>query len=189
MKSKGKSTSSSAAVAAMQRSRRTKSAASVTPEPTAESEVKVARLSQTEEAVDLPVPMRSASLSDTPEAQAIEANEKEAVAADEPLPVAPIVSASKGKDIPVVDIQTSRRWEAAPGKTLRETLEGWSVVAGAEVEWMSPYDYPVDHAFVYEGKFDAAVDSILSLYSREQQRPRGKLYPNLPTGPSVLMVN
>ena len=90
---------------------------------------------------------------------------------------------------PVVDIQNRRRWEAQPGSTLRETLEGWAKSAGAEVEWMTPYDYPIKNTFSYQGKFDEAVSSLLASYSREEQRPRGRLYPNLPEGPSVLMIN
>ena len=119
------------------------------------------------------------------EAQAAEATELQAV--DE-VPV-PTVVAAADKTAPVVDIQNTRRWEAEPGRTLRETLEKWSSSAGTEIEWMSPYDYPVEHAFVFNGKFDDAVESLLALYSRETPRPRGRLYPNLPTGPSVLMVN
>lgn len=156
-------------------------------EAPAAAETKVAKLSP-DDTRDLPVPLRSVSLAEqAAEARAAEAHEKKLVESQKEEKVS-IATPRKG-EAPVVDVQSSRRWEASPGKTLRETLEGWSAIAGAEVEWMSPYDYPVDHAFVYEGKFDTAVDSILSLYSREQQRPRGRLYPNLPTGPSVLMIN
>lgn len=180
-----------ASAAQMQKPLPLKDVDEVAAEPVASpsTETKVARLSQ-DDAASLPVPVRSVSLAQqASEAQAAEANERN-VAASSAAPVATVATAApSAKGAPVVDIQTSRRWEANPGKTLRETLEGWSATAGADIEWMSPYDYPVDHAFVYEGKFDAAVDSILSLYSREQQRPRGKLYPNLPTGPSVLMIN
>ena len=116
------------------------------------------------------------------EAQVAEASEIK-VAAD--VPVAAVVN----KAAPVVDIQNTHRWEAEPGRTLRETLEKWSVSAGTEIEWMSPYDYPVEHSFVFNGKFNDAVKSLLALYSRETPRPRGRLYPNLPSGPSVLMIN
>ena len=160
------------------------------------SETKVARLAPAATVTDdsgseLPVPtgkpMSVTAPADTLEAQDVEASEKQALDAPADQPVA--VVAAKDTKAPVVDINATRRWEASPGKTLRETLEGWSSSAGAELEWMSPYDFPVDHAFVYEGKYGDAVESLLSLYSREQQRPRGRLYPNLPTGPSVLMVN
>lgn len=90
---------------------------------------------------------------------------------------------------PVVDIQNRRRWEAMPGATLRETLEKWAKSAGAELEWMTPYDYPIKNTFAFQGRFDQAVNSLLGSYSREEQRPRGRLYPNLPEGPSVLMIN
>ncbi len=125
------------------------------------------------------------------EAQAAEASEinaAESAEEDAQPPIAAVASPAD-KKAPVVDMQSSRQWDANPGATLRETLEKWSNEAGAEIEWMSPYDYPINHAFTYKGKFNEAVDSLLSLYARETPRPRGRLYPNLPTGPSVLMVN
>ena len=60
-------------------------------------------------------------------------------------PVA-VVNSDAGKT-PVVDIQSRRRWEAQPGATLRETLEKWAKSDGTEVEWMTPYDYPIKNTF------------------------------------------
>lgn len=164
-----------------------------------DSETKVARLAPAATATDdsgsdLPVPtgkpMAVTSDIDASEAQAVEASERQAMDNGSAVSEQPVaVVAARDAKAPVISTNSSRRWEATPGKTLRETLESWSSTAGAELEWMSPYDFPVDHSFVYEGKFSEAVDSLLSLYSREQQRPRGRLYPNLPDGPSVLMVN
>ncbi len=89
----------------------------------------------------------------------------------------------------VADMTTRMTWKAAPGSTLREVLEGWSKVAKVDLQWMTPYDYPINNTFMYEGTFQEALSSILSSYSRENPKPRGKLYPNAPTGPSVLMIN
>jgi hypothetical protein len=122
---------------------------------------------------------------DRTEAQAAEAAERKAVSDK-----APASAASSGKEkAPVVDTLSTKNWETKPGKTLRETLEDWSKIAGTEIEWMNPYDYPVEHSFAYQGRFDDAVDSLLALYAQETPRPRAKLYPNLPSGPSVLMIN
>lgn len=180
-----------------------KSDAATEAKPDDAAETKVARLAppatETGSKQDLPLPSEKAKAMTAPaaahanEAQASEANEKKALEtsmgsntkADEK----PVIVAAKDGKMPVVDMTHRRQWEAAPGRTLRETLEDWSGKAGAELEWMSPYDYPVDHAFAYEGTFNDAVESILALYSREDQRPRGRLYPNLPSGPSVLMIN
>lgn len=89
----------------------------------------------------------------------------------------------------VADMTTKMTWKASPGSTLREVLEGWSKSAKVELQWMTPYDYPINNTFMYEGTFQEALSSILSSYSRENPKPRGKLYPNAPTGPSVLMIN
>lgn len=88
-----------------------------------------------------------------------------------------------------VDMNDTRRWEARPGKTLRQTLEVWAKESNVELNWSTPYDYPISNAFYYDGSFAQAVDSLLSTYGRENPNPRGRLYPNLPEGPSVLMVN
>ena len=135
--------------------------------------------------------------STTPSAQELEAQERGDMNANaaatpaETYPDTPVVAVNNSAEAkaPVVDIQNRRRWEAQPGSTLRETLEKWAKSAGAELEWMTPYDYPIKNTFAFQGRFDEAVNSLLASYSREEQRPRGRLYPNLPEGPSVLMVN
>ncbi len=80
-------------------------------------------------------------------------------------------------------------WTARPGATLKEVLSDWSRTAKVELDWVTPYDYPIGNAFTFKGTFEQAVDSLLGTYSRESPRPRGRLYPNLPEGPSVLIVN
>lgn len=101
-----------------------------------------------------------------------------------PAEAAPVASA-KG----VQDIAVTKMWKARPGETLRGVLEGWGKAAGVEVEWVTPYDYPIGAAFTHEGTFQQAVESMLRQYSRETPRPRGRFYPNLPEGPAVLMIN
>ena len=91
--------------------------------------------------------------------------------------------------IPVVDLKNRQKWSARPGSTLRETLESWSKSAQTEINWSTPYDYPVNNAFYFEGNFSDAVESLLSSYGGESPSPKGRLYPNLPDGPSVLMIN
>lgn len=99
------------------------------------------------------------------------------------------VVADQPAEVPVIKATMNKNWVARPGSTLREVIESWSKTAGVEVQWMSPYDYPINNAFNFDGTFDKAVASLLSQYSRETPRPRGRLYPNLPAGPSVLMIN
>ena len=91
--------------------------------------------------------------------------------------------------VPVMKSVLKHTWKARPGFTLKEVVEDWSKLAQVEVEWSSPYDYPINNAFSFEGTYDEAIANLLSQYSRETPRPRGRLYPNLPNGPSVLMIN
>lgn len=89
----------------------------------------------------------------------------------------------------IVSMEASRKWEARPGKTLRETLDQWCKESNVVLKWMTAYDYPINNAFYFNGTYGEAVDSLLSSYGGESPAPRGRLYPNLPDGPSVLMVN
>jgi hypothetical protein len=95
------------------------------------------------------------------------------------------------KPVPQVIKNTASKfvWTARPGATLKDVLSDWSKTAKVELDWVTPYDYPIGNAFTFKGTFEQAVDSLLGTYSRESPRPRGRLYPNLPEGPSVLMVN
>lgn len=104
----------------------------------------------------------------------------------EPTPVPQVVSK---RGMPVVDLTVKRKWEARPGSTLREVLDQWSREANVDLNWSTAYDYPVSSAFYFEGTYGEAVDSLLSSYGGESPAPKGRLYPNQPDGPSVLMIN
>lgn len=88
-----------------------------------------------------------------------------------------------------MDMKSNRKWQARPGTTLRQTLEAWSKESNVELNWSTPYDYPINNAFYFDGEFTQAVDALLTSYGRETPSPKGRLYPNLPEGPSVLMIN
>lgn len=88
----------------------------------------------------------------------------------------------------IIDMTRQSKWEAAAGQSLHDTLESWSRKANVELAWQGGRDLPISSAFTYEGTFDQAVDSLLSLYSGGANEPMGKLYPNLPQGPSVLVI-
>lgn len=115
---------------------------------------------------------------------------------EEPLPlVAPQDVTAKPaptearRPMAAMDMKASRKWQARPGTTLRQTLEAWAKDSNVELNWSTPYDYPINNAFYFEGEFPQAVDSLLSSYGGENPSPKGRLYPNLPEGPSVLMIN
>lgn len=93
------------------------------------------------------------------------------------------------RTVSAMDMKSVRKWQARPGTTLRQTLETWAKDSNVEINWSTPYDYPISNAFYFEGEFTQAVDSLLSSYRSENPKPKGRLYPNLPEGPSVLMIN
>ena len=104
-----------------------------------------------------------------------------------PVNAMPVAMASSSPQ-PVIDMMKQNHWEAKPGQSLQQTLKDWSAQANVALSWQDAGDMPIGSAFSYDGTFDQAVDALLSLYSGGPKEPRGKLYPNLPQGPSVLVV-
>ena len=79
-------------------------------------------------------------------------------------------------------------WRAEAGENLQEVLNGWAETAGVEVLWDSGYNYKLPTAISLHGTFPDAVSKVFSLYGKTEPRPQGRLHPNLPKGPSVLLV-
>jgi Toxin co-regulated pilus biosynthesis protein Q len=105
------------------------------------------------------------------------------------LPAEVIAANAESTYKSAINLEQKQRWEARLGTTLRQTIESWSKTAQVELNWSTPYDYPINSAFYFDGSFAEAVNSILSSYGKENTPPKARLYPNLPEGPSVLMVN
>lgn len=79
-------------------------------------------------------------------------------------------------------------WRAEANENLQDVLKSWSETAGVEVLWDSGYDYKLPAAISLHGTFPDAVSKVFSLYGKVEPRPQGRLHPNLPKGPSVLLV-
>lgn len=79
-------------------------------------------------------------------------------------------------------------WEAARGATLRDALAEWSKAAGVELHWSSGYDYPLQAKVRLNGTYKQAVEALLAGLKDAQPRPIGRLHPNLPDGPAVLVI-
>lgn len=79
-------------------------------------------------------------------------------------------------------------WQADSKQDLREVLTTWSQTAGVEMIWDSGYNYKLPVDFTMQGTFQEAVDKIFALYGATEPRPKGRVHPNLPKGPSVLVV-
>lgn len=79
-------------------------------------------------------------------------------------------------------------WKAARGTNLKDVLTSWARQAGTEIYWDSSYDYKLPQSIKMHGTFADAVQAVLQSYQNLGSRPVGKLYPNRPNGPAVLVI-
>lgn len=86
------------------------------------------------------------------------------------------------------DISTVRVWQAHQGDSLYQTMSNWAETAGVVLHWQGDTDYQIHNAINMHGTFADALNAILTAYSHHPDRPVGRLYPNLPQGPSVLLI-
>lgn len=86
------------------------------------------------------------------------------------------------------DLLANSTWTAPRNSTLRSILEDWSKRADVELYWASEYDYPVQSGVSLNGTFEEAVQVLLKGLYDSKPRPMGRLHPNLPNGPAVLVI-
>lgn len=104
------------------------------------------------------------------------------------LPQRTLSEAPRAQQNSVLDPFQVKFWQADTNANLREVLNGWAEQAGVEVIWDSGYDYKLPGSVNLHGTFPEAVTRLFDLYGVTEPRPQGKLHPNLPKGPSVLLV-
>ncbi len=98
------------------------------------------------------------------------------------------VSSPMGTVSRVLDPHEIGYWQAEQGASLKDTLGRWSSAAGVALLWNSAYDYVMPMPVRLHATFPEALTQILSSYNTADPRPVGQLHPNLPQGPSVLVV-
>lgn len=79
-------------------------------------------------------------------------------------------------------------WSAEQGDSLRNVLQNWSRNAGVELRWTAAADYPLPAPVRLQGSYTDALSQVLGAYDENGPRPLGRLHPNLPSGPSVLII-
>jgi len=79
-------------------------------------------------------------------------------------------------------------WQAERGDSLKNILQTWADDAGVKLYWVSVDDYNLPASIRVEGSFTDAVTKALSAFGDTAPRPVGRLHPNLPAGPAVLIV-
>ncbi len=98
-------------------------------------------------------------------------------------PDAPVV-----QDVTAVDPYVKNFWQAEQGDSLRNVLQTWADEAGVQLFWVPMTDYRLVNSVRMEGSFTDAVTQVLSAYGENGPRPVGRLHPNLPAGPAVLII-
>lgn len=83
---------------------------------------------------------------------------------------------------------TEGQWMARSGDSLQTILEGWSALENVDLFWSSDFDYPLIGDVNISGNFEKAVETLLQGFSTASPQPVGRLHPNLPHGPAVLIV-
>lgn len=79
-------------------------------------------------------------------------------------------------------------WEAKKGDSLKTVLQNWSEKAQVQLYWVPAQDYKLPKPVHMQGNYTDAVADVLGAYGDKGTRPVGRLHPNLPNGPSVLII-
>jgi hypothetical protein len=87
-----------------------------------------------------------------------------------------------------LDPATVTFWQAEQGDSLKNVLQTWSDSAKVQLYWVPAQDYKLPQAVRLEGSYTDAVASVLGAYDDKKSRPVGRLHPNLPNGPAVLII-
>ena len=155
-------------------------------EPAAPAAEKAASLAPAAPAVAAPLPVEPTPLRPQKISYADESvrDSSDSVLQDRPV----TQNASIETKGPVLDPFQVSFWQADSNRNLREVLTEWAEKAGVEVIWDSGYDYKLPTSLSLHGTFPEAVTKVFGLYGTTEPRPQGKLHPNLPKGPSVLLV-
>lgn len=100
----------------------------------------------------------------------------------------PAVIAPAAASADAAELGTAGTWTAPRNSSLRSILEDWSKRVNVELYWASEYDYPIQSAVAINGTFEEAVQVLLRGLTDSKPRPMGRLHPNLPNGPAVLVI-
>lgn len=88
----------------------------------------------------------------------------------------------------IVPDVTIGQWIAQNGGSLKTVLESWSNIEGVDLFWSADYDYKLAGDVNITGNYEEAVKELLSGFSEARPKPLGRLHPNLPHGPAVLVI-
>lgn len=139
----------------------------------------------------MPMPAPVAASVPAASSMTLPAAQQPAASSSASVPVLPIQGASPPlSEVPARSFRSSevREWAADSGASLRQTLSKWSREAGVQLYWSSQYDYPLQADVLLNGTYEKAVATLLDGLRDAQPRPLGRLHPNPPDGPAVLVI-
>lgn len=94
----------------------------------------------------------------------------------------------RGAVTPATGMDMHSFWQAEKGDSLKNVLQTWSDDSGVKLYWVSVEDYRLPAAIRVEGSYTEAVSKVLTSYGETGVRPVGRLHPNQPAGPAVLII-
>ena len=106
----------------------------------------------------------------------------------QPIKMASVEAQEVSRQKTVVPDVTQGQWTALSGASLKTVLQDWSNIEGVDLFWSSDYDYPLVGDVNITGTYEEAVQGLLEGFSEAKPRPIGRLHPNLPHGPAVLLI-
>ncbi len=146
------------------------------PAPVVKDQVAVVAVKET--VVNEPVPLTLDNMDPSSPASAV----------PPPAAVAKPMRMEPGVKKSVLDPYAVQSWQAEKGASLKDVLDQWSKIAGVEVQWSSAEDYKLPESIHLDGSYTEAITRVLTSYGEGTKRPLGQLHPNLPDGPSVLII-
>jgi len=110
-----------------------------------------------------------------------------------PQNILPVTSKKSVNILPQNPLQSpvmsdEQQWLARNGDSLKDVLENWANLADVGLFWSSDYDYPLQGDVNLTGDFETAAQTLLEGFQNAKPRPAGRLHPNLPHGPAVLVI-
>ena len=88
----------------------------------------------------------------------------------------------------IVPDVTQGQWMAQKGNSLKTVLESWSNIEGVDLFWSADYDFVLAGDANISGNFEEAIEELLAGFNDSKPKPMGRLHPNLPHGPAVLVI-
>lgn len=87
-----------------------------------------------------------------------------------------------------LDVNAVSHWKADKGQSLHDILKAWCDRSNVDLVWEAHKDYKINQKVSMKGTFPEAVMKLLTSYNDVKPRPVGQLHPNLPNGPSILII-